>query len=54
MNIFDRVKIKPLECEGRVMAFYEDSSGEQIKVRYFFNGTEHNVYFLPDEIEAVN
>lgn len=48
--IHQRVHILPLECEGRVMAIWEDSSGKTYKVRYFHNGDEKQVYFFADEL----
>ena len=46
------MKIKELKTTGRVKAIYEDSTGVQFYVRYFWNGEAKTVYFYADELEA--
>ena len=52
---FDRkqkVKIKPLGVEGRVLSIWQTESGLQYQVRYFDNAKAESVYFFEDELEA--
>jgi len=49
-DLAEEVKIKELNQNGRIMCFFVDSGGMQIKVRYFHNGEAKEVYFLEDEL----
>lgn len=54
MKIKDTVRIIELRVVGRIVAIYEDSTGQQFNVRYFWNGEAKTVYFYADEIRKVD
>lgn len=49
--IEDRVRIKELEIEGRVLTIWAVPQGIKYEVRYFHNGDAKTVYFFEDELE---
>ena len=53
-NFDDRVKILPLEAEGRVTSIWLKEKGcIMIEVRYFINYEKKIEYFFEDELEVV-
>lgn len=50
-NVGDRVKIHPVEWEGRVIAVFYSRRGMEYQVRYFHNGKAELEYFFEDELE---
>lgn len=53
MKIGWAVRIVELKVTGRVIGMFEDGSGKQFNVRYFWNGEPRTVYFFSDEIELL-
>ena len=53
-NFDDRVKILPLEVEGRVTSIWlKEKDCIMIEVRYFINNEKKIEYFFEDELEVV-
>ena len=53
-NFDDRVKILPLEVEGRVTSiWFKERDCIMIEVRYFINNEKKIEYFYEDELEIV-
>lgn len=53
-NFDDKVKILPLEVEGRVTSIWLKEKGcIMIEVRYFLNNKKEIEYFFEDELEIV-
>jgi hypothetical protein len=50
-QIKQKVRIKQLECEGKVVAIYICETGVRYEVRYFIKAEAKNVYFYADELE---
>jgi hypothetical protein len=53
MKLRDAVRIVELNRIGRVVAIYEDSTGVQFSVRYFWDGEAKTVYFFADELVKI-
>lgn len=51
MKIGQRVKIKPIEALGRIVAIIQCEYGTKIEVRYFWDGIPHQETFFEDELE---
>ena len=49
----DRVKIKEIDLQGRVVSIWITSTGTKYQVRYFWNCEIQEVYFYSDELEQV-
>lgn len=53
-NFDDKVKILPLEVEGRVTSFWaKEKDYSMIEVRYFINNEKKIEYFYEDELEVI-
>lgn len=53
-NFNDKVKILPLEVEGRITSFWaKEESYNMIEVRYFVNNEKKIEYFFEDELEII-
>lgn len=48
----DRVRIAPLETNGRIIGLYLCEDGAQYRVRYFYEGQAKTEYFYLDELHA--
>ena len=51
-NLYDKVKIIPLDADGVVIAISYDCMGLAYKVRYFNQGKAEEVYFLDWELKS--
>lgn len=51
-KISEKVTILELKLTGRIVAIYQDTTGVQYVVRYFYLGEALQVYFFADELEA--
>lgn len=51
--IGDWVKIKELNCKGRVLSLWTGRRGNEIQVRYSTDTEYKEVYFFEDELELV-
>lgn len=51
MKIHDKVKIVPLERNGKITAILENETGIKYFVRYFDNAEVKSEYFYQDELE---
>ena len=49
----DKVKILPLDVEGRVLSFWFKPDGLSIEVRYYLNNECKQDYFYEDELEVI-
>jgi len=52
-NLSDKVKIIPLECEGRIISVWITECGIKYEVRYFDKAEAQTVYFYADELKAM-
>ena len=53
-NFDDKVKIKPLNVEGKIASFWlRRSDWLLVEVRYFINNDMKTEYFFEDELEVV-
>ena len=50
-NFGDKVIVKQLKAEGRIIAIVIAEVGVRYEVRYFWEGRPEQVYFLEDELE---
>ena len=53
MKLGDNVRVLPLEVRGRVVALFTDSEGDQIRVRFLWEGDTRYTYFYPEELEVL-
>ena len=50
----DKVEIKPLKVEGRVVSFWlKEENYLMVEVRYFINNEKKIDYFFEDELEVI-
>jgi len=50
-HLSDRVRIVPLETDGRIIGLYYCEDGAQYRVRYFYEGSVRTEYFYADELQ---
>lgn len=50
--IGDVVKIKELDWPGTVISVWSGRRGNEIQVRYFWNGKAEEIYFFENELEV--
>jgi hypothetical protein len=53
VNIGSKVKITELNCTGRVISIWYNSTGLQVEVKYFLDGKLNKEYFFEDEIGVI-
>ena len=54
MKYGEKVKIKQLNADGRIIAIIISEYGKRYEVRYFWEGSAHNEMFFEDELEVNN
>ena len=52
-NLDAKVKIIPIECEGRIISIWITVHGIKYEVRYFDKAEAKSVYFYSDELKAI-
>ncbi len=52
-DIGERVQIKPINIDGRIIGLRSFNQGNELNVRYFNNGEEKSVWFFEDELEPM-
>jgi len=50
-NLRDKVTIKELKRDGRIISIWVTEAGIKYETRYFDNAEIKNVYFFEDELE---
>ena len=53
-DLYEKVKIIPLDVEGEVISFWLTSADRlQIEIRYFINNEKKTEYFIESELEKI-
>jgi hypothetical protein len=52
-SLGDKVRIKELPAEGRVISIWASTFGLQVEVRYFMDGKAQKEYFFEDELTVL-
>jgi hypothetical protein len=50
-SLGDKVRIKELPVDGRVISVWVSTFGLQVEVRYFMDGKAQKEYFFEDELD---
>lgn len=54
LELGQRVKLKALEVNGSVIAYFYDKNGPQYRVVYWYNGDRKECWMTFDELLKVN